>query len=95
MSDWYCYFWFTALFSPSTSIFLVAFHFYSNNTGVISKYELPASKHYKLWHLKMYLYKHCLTLFAAKFSVAWAISGSESQCLQEAKVPLHFTWGMK
>lgn len=86
MSVWYCSAWFTGLF-----IFLVVFHFSSNNTDMINKYELPASKHYELCHLEMYQYKHCLTLFAAKFSVAWAITGSENQHLQEARVPLHFT----
>jgi len=48
---------------------------------MISKYKLPVSKHYELCHLKMYLYKHCLMLSEAKFSVAGAISGNENQCL--------------
>lgn len=70
VSDWHCYFWFTDLFFPSIFIFLVVFHFYNKNIDMISKYKPSASKHYELCHLKMYLYKHCLTLFAAKFSVA-------------------------
>lgn len=70
VSDWHCYFWLTDLFLPSIFIFLVVFHFYSKNIDMISKYKPSASKYYELCHLKMYLYKHCLTLFVAKFSVA-------------------------
>lgn len=46
MSDWYCCFWLTSLFFPSISVFLVVFHFYTNNIDMINKYELIASKHY-------------------------------------------------
>lgn len=70
VSDWHCYSWFTDLFFPSIFIFLVVSHFYNKNIDMISKWKLAASKHYELCHLKMYLYKHCLTLFAAKFSAA-------------------------
>lgn len=60
---------------------------------MISKWKPAASKDYELCHLKMYLYKHCLTLFAAKFSAAWAVSGNENCGSYKLRFLFHFTWG--